>query len=145
MSFREKTAWITLISIGVFLAAYYGPTLSGLVPANSWAAFHLFAVCMAGLILLQLALNLIAASLNPKEARTPRDEREQAIHARSHVIGYYVLMIGMAVTLIATHVPLQGDGHMDIIIRTVNLGVLFLLLAAASIAVAQIMLYRRGA
>lgn len=145
MSFREKTAWFTLITILVFFGAYYGFTLTGLVAANSWAAFHLFAVCMAGLVVAQLALNLVAASLSPKDARTPRDEREQTIHARSHIIGYYVLMIGTAITLVTTHIPLSSDQHVDIIIRTVNFGVFSMLAAAASVAIAQIVMYRRGA
>lgn len=144
MPFREKTAWITLVTILLFFAAYYGPTLSGLVPPNSWAAFHLAAICIVGLAAAQIIFYFIAASLSPGDARTPRDERERMIHARSHIVGYYVLMLGMAATLVATHLPFRGDHYLDVIVRTVNFGVFAMLLAAAAVAIAQIVMFRRG-
>jgi hypothetical protein len=78
--------------------------------------------------------------LNPRDARTPRDERERMIHARSHVIGYHVLIFGMALVLLSTHVPL----HANFGLNTVNFGVLVMVIAALSVAVAQIIMYRRG-
>lgn len=144
MSFRERTAWITVITIVIFFGAYYGATLSGFVPAGSMSAFHLGLFSIIGLAVFQVGLNLVAALLNPKEARTPRDERERMIHARSHVIGYYVMMIGTAVTLVVTHLPVEGDHFFDIIVRTVNIGVLAMVIAALSVAIAQIVMYRRG-
>jgi len=148
MSFRERTAWITLITIVVCFGAYYGAIFTGLVPTNSWRSFHLGLLCIISLVVLQLGLNLIAVLLNPKDARTPRDERERMIHARSHTIGYYVLMFGMAVVLVSTHIP-RGDMNDDmafvgVIIDTVNYGVLAMVIAALSVAVAQIIMFRRG-
>lgn len=144
MSFRERTAWITVITVVICFGAYYGVTLSGLVPPRSMSAFHLGLLSIIGLVVLQVGLNVLAAILNPKEARTPRDERERMIHARSHVIGYYVMMIGTAVTLVITHLPMEGDDFLDIIMRTVNIGVLAMVIAALSVAIAQIVMYRRG-
>jgi hypothetical protein len=144
MSFRERTAWITVITIVIFFGAYYGATLSGFVPAGSMSAFHLGLLSIIGLAVFQVGLNLTATILNPKEARTPRDERERMIHARSHVIGYYVMMIGTAVTLVVTHLPVEGDHFFDVIVRTVNIGVLAMVIAALSVAIAQIVMYRRG-
>ena len=84
------------------------------------------------------------ALLNPKDARTPRDERERLIHARSHVIGYYVLMIGVAATLILTHVVIKGDDFGQVIVRTVNIGTFAMVASALSVAIAQIIMFRRG-
>ena len=103
MSFRERTAWITLITIMVCFGTYYGAVFTGLAPAHSWQTFHLALICIIALVVLQVGLNLIAALLNPKEARTPRDERERLIQWRSHTVGYYVLMFGMAAVLVVEY------------------------------------------
>jgi hypothetical protein len=66
------------------------------------------------------------------------------IHARSHVLGYHVLMFGTALVLITTHIPLHGAEAFDVIVNTVNLGVLVMAVATLSVAIAQIIMYRRG-
>jgi hypothetical protein len=147
MSFRERTAWITLISIVLSFSVYYGAIFLGVVEGQSMGAFHIGLASIIGLVLLQIVLNVVATLLNPKEARTPRDERERMIHARSHTVGYYVLMFGMAVVLASTHMP-RGDDGMDliaVIIDTVNIGLMVMIAAALSVAIAQIVMYRRDA
>lgn len=144
MSFREKTAWITLVTIVVCFGAYYGAILSGLVPQKSWQAFHLGIIAIVGLAVLQVVLNLIAMAISRRDERNARDERERMIHARSHVIGYYVLMIGMAATLVVTHLAMPGDDFGDVVVRTVNVGVAVMVMAALSVAIAQIVMFRRG-
>jgi hypothetical protein len=145
MSFREKTAWITAISIVISFSLYYGAILAGLVASRSMGAFHIGLISIIGLVVLQIVLNLIAILLNPKEARTPRDERERMIHARSHTVGYYVLMFGMAVVLASTHVPRHDVDFVGVIIDTVNIGLIVMIVAALSVAVTQIVMYRRDA
>jgi cytochrome b561 len=144
MSFRERTAWITAITIVICFGIYYGAVFTGLVQSNTWSSFHLGLACIISLVLLQIVLTLIASLLNPKDARTPRDERDRMIHAHSHIVGYYVLMFGIALVLVTTHVPVHA-GFGDLIVNTVNLGVLVMVIAALSVAVAQIIMYRRGA
>lgn len=143
MSFREKTAWITAITIVVCFGIYYGAIFGGLVPSNTWESFHLGLACIISLLVLQIALNVFAGLLNPRDARTPRDERDRMIHARSHVVGYYVLMFGIALVLVTTHVPVHTSFG-DLIVNTVNFGVLVMVIAALSVAVSQIIMYRRG-
>lgn len=144
MSFRERTAWITAITIIICFGIYYGAIFTGLVPSISMQTFHLGLACVISLVVLQLVLNLFASLLNPKDARTPRDERDRMIHARSHVIGYYVLMFGMAAVLVSTHVPRADHNFIIVIFDTVNFGVLAMVVAVLSIAVSQIVMYRRG-
>ena len=139
MSFREKSAWITLVTVLVCFGSYYGALAAGLVNPRSLASFHFGLISTIGLIVLQVALHVIAALLNPKDARTPRDEREKMIQARSHTFGYYVMMLGMAVVVVLTHVP--GNDFMT----TVYLGVLSMVIAALVVAIAQIVMFRRGA
>ena len=144
MSFREKTAWITLVTILVCFGAYYGAIISGMLRQTSWQAFHFGIMAIVGLVLLQVALKLAALLVTPRDSRSAGDERELMIHARSHVIGYYVLMIGMAGTLIVTHLPMRGESLVDLIVRIVNSGVAAMVCAALSVAIAQIVMLRRG-
>jgi hypothetical protein len=144
MSFREKTAWITLVTILVCFGAYYGAIISGMLRQTSWQAFHFGIMAIVGLVLLQVALKLAALLVTPRDSRSASDERELMIHARSHVIGYYVLMIGMAGTLIVTHLPMRGESLVDLIVRIVNSGVAAMVCAALSVAIAQIVMLRRG-
>jgi hypothetical protein len=53
-------------------------------------------------------------------------------------------MVGMAAVLIATHIPIHGGGKLDVIVNTVNLGAFVMILAALSVAISQIVMYRRG-
>ena len=145
MSVREKSAWITLVSVVVCFGVYYGAILAGLVASTSFEAFHLGLGCILAVIAVQVGFNLVATFVNPAEARTPRDEREQLIQSRSHTVGYYTLMFGVVVVVIATHLPVHGRSKMDIIVSTVNLGVLAMVVAAVAVAIAQILMFRRGA
>ncbi|MBI1361039.1 MAG: hypothetical protein GC155_12250 [Alphaproteobacteria bacterium] len=145
MSFRETSAWITLISITLCFGVYYGALLTGLVSIRTWGPLHLGIGCIVALVALQAGLNLAVAIRNPKEARTPRDERERLIDARSHTIGYYVMMVGMAVALVFTHLPIHGGEVRGIIIDTVNFGIGVMVVAALTVAIAQIVMFRRGA
>lgn len=139
MSFREKSAWITLISVLLTFGAFYGALGIGLIDPVSMHAFHFGLASILVLIILQVALNVIAALMNPKDARTPRDEREKMIQARSHTFGYYAMMIGMLVVVLLTHV--HGANFMT----TVYVGVLTMVVAALAVAIAQIIMFRRGA
>ncbi|HEX5008714.1 MAG TPA: hypothetical protein VFV70_16490 [Hyphomonadaceae bacterium] len=139
MSFREKSAWITLVSVLLTFGAYYGSLGIGLINPLSMRAFHFGVLSILALVALQIILHVVAALMNPKEARTPRDEREKMIQARSHTVGYYVMMVGMLVIVVLTHIPATN------FMTTVYFGVLTMVIAALGVAIAQIVMFRRGA
>jgi hypothetical protein len=137
MSFREKSAWIALISVGICFGAYFGLIASGAAPARGIATVHLLLTCVIAFVALQATLSFIAARTTPKEARSPRDEREQLIQARSHTVGYYT----MVVLVLALGVP----GHLghpapDLL----NFALLDVVIAGLAVSVAQIVMFRRG-
>ncbi len=138
MSFREKSAWITLITVIACMGAYYAAILSGLVKSQSMPALYLALGCIVALIVLQAGLNLIAMATTGKDGRGPRDEREKLIQARSHTIGYYTLMVAVASLFIPTHT--RGVTMIDI----VNYALLCMVIAALVVAIAQIVMFRRG-
>lgn len=138
MSFREKSAWIMLISVVVCCGVYYGAVFSGLIERHSMAMLHLGLVCILALILLQGGLTVLAALTTPKDGMGPRDEREKMIQARSHTIGYYTLMVATALLFIPTHT--RGVTMVDI----VNFAFLGIVVSAIVVAIAQIIMFRRG-
>ena len=138
MSFREKLAWITLVTVLLCFGAYYGAIFGGLIRHYSPAALHLAIASLILLILLQAGLTTLAAVTTPKDGRGPRDEREKMIQARSHTIGYYTLMIATAALIIPTHT--HGTDMVDI----VNFAMLGIVISAVVVAVAQIVMFRRG-
>ena len=77
MSFREKCAWIS---------------------------FVLLVLLAAGFALLQVLLRVIVARQAPKEARTPKDERERLIDLKASRIGFYALVAGVLLSMLLVHV-----------------------------------------
>ena len=138
MSFREKLAWITLVTVLVCFGAYFGAIYGGLIKHYSPAALHLALGSLIVLIVLQAGLTTLAAVTTPKGGRGPRDEREKLIQARSHTIGYYTLMIATAALIIPTHT--RGTDMVDI----VNFALLGIVISTIVVAAAQIVMFRRG-
>jgi hypothetical protein len=149
MSFREKSAWITLFSVllcfGVYfgaVAAYHlsggGWTIGGhRLSGQGWASFHLVMACALAFVALQIGLNLAARWTTPKDGLGPKDEREKLIQARSHTLGYYVLMVLTLILGIPFHAGLPG-------VVLVNLALLDVVVAGLVVSVAQIIMFRRG-
>ncbi len=138
MSFREKSAWITLVSVIVCFGAYYGSVLTSAVKSHSMAALHLGLACILALLVLQVGLTIIASLTTPRDGKGPRDEREKMIQARSHTIGYYTLMVAGAAIFIPTHLP--GFTMIDV----VNFAFGGIVIATLAVAIAQIIMFRRG-
>lgn len=138
MSFREKSAWITLITVLVCFGVYFGSIVTGQVSARGLDTLHLLLWCVTGLVVLQLALHAMAAMTTPRDSRAPRDERETLIQWRSHSLGYYVLMALALALFIPVHL-----GHTAI--DMANFALLDVVIATLVVAVAQIVMFRRGA
>jgi len=137
MSFRETSAWITLVTVVVCFGAYFGSIAAGAVSPRGFGAVHLLLLCVAALVVLQIGAHLIAAALAPKDARAPRDERERLIAWRAQSIGYYVLMVGV--------LALGAPGHFGHPVPDLlNFALLDVVVATLVVAVAQIVMYRRG-
>jgi len=142
MSFREKSAWITLVTVLVCFGAYFTELFGGLAGANhhfggGWHSLHLLLLSVLALVVLQITLTCIAALTTPKDGRGPADERERLIQLRSHSLGYHVLMV-LAVGLFAP----AFFGHRGL--EMANFALLAVVIATLTVAVAQIFMYRRG-
>jgi len=142
MSFREKSAWITLVSVLVCFGAYFTELFGGLTSSahhfGGLGSLHLLLLSVLALAGLQITLTVIAALTTPKAGRGPADERERMIQQRAQSLGYHVLT-GLAVLLFAP----AFFGHRGL--EMANFALLAVVIASLTVSVAQIVMFRRGA
>ncbi len=97
MSFREKSAWVSfvcllLLTFGVLHSMHFHT--HDAQGHDVIDPLHLALAIFVGFIVLQVVLHLIIAAQSPKDARTPKDERERFIELRAARIGFYSLVVG---------------------------------------------------
>lgn len=139
MSFREKSAWISLLSIlipfGVYFALLGRSMHAGHGPARYF--FGILIGCILGQVALQVVLHVVAALQAPKDARAAKDERERLIELKSTHIAFYVLIVGVLMAAGSMHL---GAGK----ILMANGILLALVLAELVKFSGQIVYFRRG-
>lgn len=94
MPFREKTAWISLISMTGIYGIYFWTVIRAGEQARDFRFSGLMATVIA-LIIVQILLTGIAAIMAPKDANRPRDEREKLIELRATRMAYAGLATGI--------------------------------------------------
>jgi hypothetical protein len=132
MSFRERLAWITLVSVAACYGVYFWALLQG------GGSLQLFLRCVIALVIVQAVLTAVAAARSPAEAKAPADERERLIDGRARSLGYYVLIVGVLSLAIPGHTG--GD-----VVDMLNHALAAIVVAELSVCVAQIVQHRRGA
>jgi hypothetical protein len=104
MSFREKRAWIELVSVlgvyGVYVALF-GRTWAQSNPADV-GVLTIGAVVATTVVLVVLltVLTTIAAATSPKDAMAPYDERDRMIDHAASTAGFYALQAGAFMILV---------------------------------------------
>lgn len=142
MSFREKSAWISLVSLVLVFGSYF--TYIGLVLAGlARNRFALFFVMAAVFIIAELVLHLVIATRSPGDARTPKDEREQMIELKATRTAFYVLVVSAFGSIGTAHLRLTDpDDHLWLMMQAI----LFSIVLAETVKFArEIVLYRRDA
>jgi hypothetical protein len=140
MSYREKSAWISfvcllLLTLGVVHSTHFhAHDAQGNDVINP---LHLALAIFVGFLVLQVVLHLIVRAQAPKDARTPKDERERFIELRAARIGFYSLVVGELVAMALFH----AHGRPGILMWSVLLAVLIAWLIKLG---SEIVLYRRG-
>ncbi|MFL5298228.1 MAG: hypothetical protein ACJ798_17760 [Phenylobacterium sp.] len=140
MSFREKSAWITLVSVLACFGVYFFELVASHGQGRHLGALrslHLLLLAVAALVALQLALTAIAAATTAKDERAADDERERMIQWRSRSLGYHVLLVLALVPFVAL---IFGHSAVDM----ANFALLAVVISALVVAVAQIVMFRRG-
>jgi fatty acid desaturase len=95
LSFTEKSAWVSFVSILVFFGIYFirvaGVVFGGASPRGLPA---LFFTLVAGLVVLEVVVHTVLAIRSPREAQAARDERERLISMRATQVAFPVLLVG---------------------------------------------------
>src|SRR5688572_20625440 len=95
MPFREKSAWISLLTmLGVF-GTYFGAILTGRLASYGLATIHYLLLSVAAVVVLQAGLQVAARLLARADAGTPKDERERLIELKAIRAAYVVLILGV--------------------------------------------------
>jgi len=137
MSFREKSAWISMLSMLAIYGFYFwsvihaGPQVGG---------FHFGGLLetIIALVVVQTVLTVAVAIFTPREAKAPRDEREKLIELKAMRVAYSGLATSVALACFF------GAFDPPIVFNTNAL--LFILVTAEILRSAcQIVQYRRGA
>lgn len=137
MSFREKTAWISILSMSGIYAAYFWSVLHSGPQAGSFHFGGLLETVIA-LAVVQTALTIAVAIFNPKDAKAPRDERDRLIDLRATRFAYGLLAGSLACACFF-------GGFNPPVIFNVNALLSILVIAEILRSGCQIVQYRRGA
>ena len=137
MSFREKSAWISMLSM-LAISGFYFWSVIHAGPQPGGFHFGGLLVTIVALVVVQTVLTVAVAISTPKEAKAPRDEREKLIDLRAMRVAYSGLATGIAFACFF------GAFDPPILFNTNAL--LFILVTAEILRSAcQIVQYRRGA
>ena len=95
MSFREKRAWVTLITLIFILALFWlhVPPTRMLAPSPSMWVLHVLLLMIAVFVVIQIVAGIVMRIRSPLDAKAPKDEREQLIELKSRAIAWYVFVI----------------------------------------------------
>ena len=82
MAFREKSAWISMLSMSGIYGFYFWSIMRAGPKAGG---FHFGALLetIIAMVVLQIVLTVAVAIFTPKEAKAPRDERDKLIELRA--------------------------------------------------------------
>ena len=136
MSFREKSAWISLLLIVAVFGPYFwlvGQSLTGKAHVHGGTQFALILL----FVVLEIVLHVAIAVQSPRDARAPKDERENLIDLKATRSAFYVLFAGALFSIFTMHFRVN--------VWTMSQFVLFSIVVAELVKFAsQVVLFRRG-
>lgn len=142
MSFREKSAWISLVTLiavfGLYFAHVAAALRAGPVDPHDFLGQYIGSVVL--LVILQIVLSIIAAiaaRVTGDAAQTARDEREQLIELKANRFALFIVQTGAVLT--AGAISLGAPAYV-----TANCLVLALTLGELVRFGGQIVYYRLG-
>lgn len=142
MAYREKIAWLTLVSMAIAYTLYFSLLLSWISPDSVEGPPVLQGLMLFGAItLVQAVVVAIGSAVLSIRARargeSKPDERDRAIERRGATAGYYVLLAGMI--LVGVIMPFSDPRW-----KITNAALLAIVVAETVRLVLVILGYRRG-
>ena len=139
MSFREKSAWITLATIlfVALLVTLEAPPPWTLAPESSGFMVQLLLVSIALFVVIEIVAHVVVAIRSPRDAKAPLDERERLISLKSTSVAAYVYAFLSLGSIATIHLGANGIGIAYAVLIS------FVIAEAVKYAV-RIGYYRRG-
>jgi drug/metabolite transporter (DMT)-like permease len=144
MPYREKIAWISLVTMLVVFGGFYAGVVSGQIESEGFVSLIGLMLAVLAAFLLQAGLTFAAALASRDDPTSPQDERERLIELKAARIAFYVLIAAiLAGTFVALHAPELG-------LRPFSRPQIGLTMVAAIVladlvkSAAQIVYFRRG-
>ena len=137
MSFREKIAWVSVVTTVLVWGAFFGmmAATGGHLPGKLYMVGFFGAVVVQAILTAGAAV--VIAVMAPKDASEASDERDKTIARRSYALAYPVLL-----TLI---VCVAASLHLGFTARDMAYGIMGAIVIAEIVHYsAQILAYRRG-
>lgn len=110
MAFKEKSAWFMLVVTLVMGASYFAKVLvlfkGATLPDPTLPGLIKFTITIT---VLSIIGHIIFASIAPKDANAPLDEREQRIMAKASATSYNVFAFGAVVSLVSYLIWRDGN------------------------------------
>ena len=103
MSFREKSAWISLISILLVSGFFFLHVPRTLTPSPGPRAVHALLICVVALVVIEVVAHLVVAIRAPQDAQAPKDERERLIDLKATRASHYVSVAGSFLAISTIH------------------------------------------
>ena len=136
MSFREKSAWISFVFIVLVFGPYFwlvGRSLTGGAHVHGGTQFALILL----FVVLEIVVHIAIAIQSPRDARAPKDEREDPHRPQGHAHGVLRPVRGRAISIFTM--------HFRVTVWMMSQFVLFSIVVAELVKFArQIVLFRRG-
>lgn len=139
MSYREKSAWVALVTYAVVFGAYFFVLWQGWDDGvGQGLSIGLLVTAVIAFVVLVAALTIIIAIASPKDANAPADERERLIDLKAERIASYTLSTGVVCLIGALLLGWNG-------FLVANLLLASMVIAELVKASAQIIHFRAGA
>ena len=106
MSFREKGAWVTLITLLVLTIVFFvNAPMPWSQPDPDGSIFHLLLLSIVVFVVVEIVAFAVLRLQSPREARTPKDERERLIELKSRAVAFYVMAgLSLGGTFVSLHI-----------------------------------------
>jgi hypothetical protein len=139
MSFREKSAWVSFFCLLVFGGVWFRTVVRvELYHVREPNPLLAFASLLGAFVLAEIVLHIVIAARDPKEARTPKDERERLIDLKAARVAFYVLMAGAWLSIATLHLNFDRLRMADSVLGAI-------IVAELAKFATEIVLYRRDA
>ncbi|MEQ1817649.1 MAG: hypothetical protein ABL871_03485 [Terricaulis sp.] len=141
MSYREKSAWIALLTYAAVFGGYFFFLWEAWSLDEAFGrglVIPLLVGAVIALVLAAIVLNVALALFSPKEANAPADERETMIDLKAERIASYTLSVGVVCLVGALLVGVNGMAVAVFLLAS-------LVISELVKSAAQIAYFRRGA